>query len=589
VKPVLIALLLLLAAPAYDRSGAAHFSAQVDRTRLTVGENVQLILTLEGADLDISNPLPHPNLDEYFTMINASGPSTQQSISFVNGSMTKSIRLTMVYTFQAHKAGAVTIPALTYNSGGVQLQTAPIRLEILEANAPAPAHGDSTWSPPTDPYLEVKLDRSEVYVGEQAVASWYLYFINEFSNPRLERVPAAGDFMSEDLGAAQSINAVPRELGGQTWRTAFIKSIALYPIKAGDAILDPLVISLVPLGGRRGFFVAPAALESPPVKITVKPLPEEGKPAGFAGAVGEFTLSLDRASAALDANTPFKFTLTIRGTGYPDFIAKPAIELPPDFDLYTESADKAVEQENGRAIAVRRFKMIIVPHTAGTYDLPPFAIPYFDPRTGTYMRAESPAIHLQVNPGRALPLAAPETEPATLTTLAEDLRYLKPDRAQLDNAANLAASPLFLGAQFVPLLAVASAFLLRRRRLRLDRNPALARRLRANKKSRGFLREAKAAVRAGDTAAVCERSGRALLSYVADRFTLPEQGMTTADALAALHGAGVSDELVAETGSALGDCDRARYAALSFRPEEVAAMPRRVEDLIAGLAREGRG
>lgn len=588
-KKVLAALFLLLPLLTAAQT-PPRLSAQVDRTRIMVGEQIVLTLTLEGSEIPDGDQLNYPQLDEYFTLVRVDGPFSEQTATFAKGGFIRSAKLTMRYFYQARKAGTVTIPAMVYNAGGQTLRTAPIQVEILAPSAPAPSDGGTGWAPPEDPFLEVKLDRSEAFVGEQVVATWNLYFQQDFSSPRMEQDPAAADFMTEDLGIAQSIDPVVREYDGEVWKQAFLKSSALYPIKAGEAVLEPMVLSLVTGRGRQRFgmfFPEPQRIASEPVSIQVKPLPEEGKPFGFMGAVGDFSLHLDRDTMELETDTPFKFVLTVRGTGYSDFISKPEIKLPPEFDLFTEKVEKSIEREAGQAFAVVRYRMIIVPHQAGEFTLGPFSLPYFDPKSENYRQAESELIRLSVKQGMNRPSAQPQ-DGQTVAALGQDLRYIKPDRSELPDRATLFANPVFLGGQVIPALALAAGLLLRRRRDRLSADPALARRLAAGKKSRQFLRAAVSAMRGGRGPEACDQAGRALTSFIADRFSLPEQGLTTGDAVAALRAAGVSDATVSEVEKILSECDLARFAPGALPNEIAFGMAERVEAAMKLIVREAK-
>ena len=64
--------------------------------------------------------------------------------------------------------------------------------------------------------------------------------------------------------------------------------------------------------------------------------------------------------------------------------------------------------------------------------------------------------------------------------------------------------------------------------------------------------------------------------------------MTTADAVASLRAAGVSEDIVNEASAILGECDRARFAAGTFTDENAKSLARRVKELIKGIEKEGR-
>ncbi|HUT55509.1 MAG TPA: BatD family protein [bacterium] len=591
-KAAVFLLALLAPAVVLAQPRSPTLTASVDRSRLFVGEQMVLSVNLQGPNVENNGPFPAPDLMPYLWLVNSQGPFAQTSMQIINGSITRSGSLGMKLYFQAKQAGTVTIPPIRYRVGGALVQSDAITVQVMEPSGPGVEPGGTAWQPPADPYLELKLDKSEAYVGEQIVASWYIYYRRPFRNAGLAQVPTAGEFVSEDLGTVSQLDPVTKNFAGVNWQVAYLKGMALFPIKAGNAVIDPLVITYGVPTGERDFFGQVAldqrTVASAPVAVKVKPLPEQGRPADFSGAVGQFKISLDRNAGSVKANEQFKFTMTVEGTAHPDYLPKPEAALSSDFDLYTEAVEKQTTQEKGMALGVRHFKMIIVPHQPGTYELPPFAFSYFDPETGRYRTTQSARIKLSVT-GAAAPAAQSEAgqEPAVIRTVGKDLRYIKPDRADLNEQRLwIMSSPLFAAAQLAPLAAVALAFGLRRRSDKLLRDVAFARKSRAMKRSRKAVKEARAAARANDPAPAYALIHRALAGYIADRLNLPDSGMTTADAAVSLDRAGISEEVAKEAEAVLSECDRARFMPGTLGAEGAAKLLDRAQALILRLEKE---
>lgn len=589
-KVVLTLALVFLAGPALAQNDTPRFKIVVDRTRLFVGERLQIALTLEGPGVSYKKPFKLPDLGPYLRLVDVSGPQTKQVTQIINGRMIKSGSVNLTYLLEAKRAGTVTIPAISYNVGNIHVETRPLKIEIIQPQKPKLTPKNTGWKPPSDPFLEVKLDKAEAYVGEQVVATWNLYFRTQFDNARLIREPMAGDFILTDLGTASSLNPVSKKLGQVSWQVAYIKGIALFPIKAGNVVLGPLVIKHSKRSRSRTAFGRrwiDQIVESRSVNIRVKPLPDKGKPDDFTGAVGQFTIKLDRANATMEADTPFKFTLTISGTGHPDYIPKPEIDLPDGFDIYTEAAEKDTRIERGRAFGIKKFKMILVPHVPGDFKLAPFEFSYFDPARRKYRLAKSVPIHLKVSPNRKPSIPFAGDGPSIISSADQDLRYIKPDRSDLEPEGKwLLSSRVLLGSQLFPILAVATALVMRKRRERVSRDRGYARRLRAKKKFKKSLAEAKKAINAGDTAASCANVYHALAGFIADRHNLPEQGMTTAEAIETLEKAGVSEEIVKEADAILGTCDQARFTPGTFTAADAMSLLDRMRDLVKRLEKE---
>ena len=86
-----------------------------------------------------------------------------------------------------------------------------------------------------------------------------------------------------------------------------------------------------PPAGRRSARrnVRPAALS-----VAVRPLPEAGKPEGFAGAVGSFTFRAAARPAAAAVGEPVTLTMEIQGRGNLESLAAPQVPAGEQFRLY---------------------------------------------------------------------------------------------------------------------------------------------------------------------------------------------------------------------------------------------------------------
>jgi hypothetical protein len=590
-RAIYFLLALLIPVLALAQGQEAQLTATVDRSRLAVGERMTLTIKLEGDNVENNGPFPAPDLMPYLWQVDKQGPFSQQNVQMINGVFTRSGSLRMDYIYEAKQAGTVTIAPIRYRVNGILVQSDPIKVEVSEPSAPETQAVDTSWQPPSDPYLEIRLDKSQAYVGEQIVASWYIYFRRPFFQASLSQQPTAGDFVSADLGQVSQLNPMTKSFGGTTWQLAFLKATAFFPIKAGDDVIEPLAITFGYDRGQGGFFgVMPEQHTASSKSVTVKvlPLPGEGKPGDFSGAVGDFKITFDRDSGSVKVNEQFKFIMTVEGTAHPDYMPKPEAALGSEFDLYTEAADKRISQDKGQARSQRTFNMILVPHQPGTFTLPPFTFSYFDPADKTYKVARSQQIKLVVTgTAQSASSAGSGEEPGVIKTVGQDLRYIKPDRPDLkEQRLWIISSPLLLAAQLAPLLAVALAWGLRRRSDRFHHDVAYARKSRAVKRSRKILKEASAAVRAEEAAQAFALVHRAVAGYVADRLNLPDLGMTTADAAASLRQFGISEEKAQEVEAVLSECDRARFMPGALSASSAAKLLERAEALLKRMEKE---
>ncbi len=158
----------------------------------------------------------------------------------------------------------------------------------------------------------------------------------------------------------------------------------------------------------------------------VLPLPEEGRPADFSGAVGEFSIesAATTDSPAVGDIVDWRLRLTGRGRLNGATFAAP----DPDAAIFRAYQGDASDPEPGTVAAITRR---IVPLSPGDFALPTAKFAFFNPSTGQYCVAEAQGPVLHVAERRAtseagvksVDLASPNRDPET--TVSEELLQLR--------------------------------------------------------------------------------------------------------------------------------------------------------------------
>ena len=173
--------------------------------------------------------------------------------------------------------------------------------------------------------------------------------------------------------------------------------------------------------------------------------------------------------------------------------------------------------------------------------------------------------------------------------LRQDIRFIHLGSATLRPAGRaLFAHTAFWLFLFLPLVALAGAFALRRHQDLLEGDVAYARGRRAGRIARKRLAEAKRLSESGDRRAFHAELARALRGLVADRLNLPEAGLQTEDLGAALRRRGVGRDTVAELEDFLALCDRQRFAPPGAASEDKDRLLERAGALMTSLDRAVR-
>ncbi len=223
--------------------------------------------------------------------------------------------------------------------------------------------------------------------------------------------------------------------------------------KAPGAITLNSVAQLINLStGSSGFsiFARPTLeqriITAPPSALTVKPLPSPA-PAGFTGAVGQFTLDSKIVPATAKVGEPITWTLTLDGTGnWPDIAGLPPRNVSNDFTPITPQA-KRTNKNDALFDASFSEDVVLIPTKPGTYTLGPVAFSVFNPATGAYENLSTKPVTITV--GGAAPVSSASS---SLTAAQSDLSPPSSAAPRATAPAALPRDPLPpAGTSFAPL------------------------------------------------------------------------------------------------------------------------------------------
>ncbi len=132
-----------------------------------------------------------------------------------------------------------------------------------------------------------------------------------------------------------------------------------------------------------------AIVRSAARNLTILPLPESGRPAGFFGAVGRLTLRSEVSAREIDLNSSVKLTLSIEGDGNLESFEAPRFDPVEGWRM-----QGSVEHRSRR---LRTIEYDLAPTSERSMRLPQVAFSYFDttPPAG-YRTLESEAIAITV-------------------------------------------------------------------------------------------------------------------------------------------------------------------------------------------------
>jgi len=554
---IVIALTCLSAASATG----VEISAELSAATASLDEEVTLIVTIvDGRRIE---PVGIPSSAD-LTIRQVGPPSEQSQMEWINGRVRQWRRVTYSYSVAPRRTGRLTVPALAYVVDGQRVETRPLTLVVGKTQRGRPL------------IVEIETDQREAFVEEpvRAVLRVWIRVYRQSPGIQLDantmwslvdRNASQFGMLGEPIFVEQRVRE--QDDAAATYYV-YEKEGVVWPEAAGRLTFDDVrVVMNYPQQLARDLFgdlrIARGqrlSVAAETVAITVKPLPEEGRPDDFNGAVGRYEISTSAQPTDVTVGDPITLTLRIRGSGRLQRVSAPLLSRVPalmqDFKVPDEPLAGRID---GSAKVFTQTIRATRPDVAA---IPPIPLSFFDPQTGKYETARSQPIPIRVRPGASLSLSqvveADVTRPRSPGPLIERTDGLLANFA--DIPAILEPQTAEFGRGWWMTLTVcptlyAAIFFLHRRRERWSSDSAFRRRSLALRTAQQRLDDAR---RAGGSTAI-EHVGRALTGYIADRLNLPPGTLTSADAGRLLAERGASADLAAEVQRLLAEVESMRY------------------------------
>ncbi len=249
-------------------------------------------------------------------------------------------------------------------------------------------------------FIYLDIDKKEVYEGEQITANWYIYTRGNLEAIDRAKFPDLKGFWKEIIEEVPNLQFVDEIVNGVRFRKGLLASHALFPIKAGVAVVDEFKIEgKIRLPTQFGWGqLQEYTRASKRTAIKVLPLPTDGKPQSFSGAVGQFQIQTQVDGLQFPANQPFTLKVRFEGSGNAKLIELPPSNWPLGLEVYdTKSESKFFK--NGRSY--KEFEILLVPKNKGDIEIPQIVFSYFDPAEKKYVTKTTESLKLNITEGSA--------------------------------------------------------------------------------------------------------------------------------------------------------------------------------------------
>jgi len=563
---VVTCLLPIIGCYAQDKD-AVTFEVNLSKDKLGVNERLRVDFTM-NKDGDNFSP---PDFEGFRVVM---GPSQSISSSWING--VRSYSKTYSYTLAPTARGNFTIDQATIVIDGQTYKSLPKKVEVTAAvDKP---NDEMTVDDVADEslHLVAEVSKTDPYLNE-AVSVVYKLFVSPsvtVSNFRPLDNPTYNNFWSQDMPVTR-YDVQNGTYDGKSYRYVVLKRVVLYPQKSGELEIEPLSLDVtveVPTNkrdffGGRVYSQANKTVSAGRRTIEVKPLPEEGKPANFGGAVGDFDFSVRTTKTDLNASESLQALVEVKGKGNLKLFQLPDPSLPGSLEVYEPEFEENVHTTLSGMQGKVSNSYTIVPSYKGKYPIPPISFSYFDPDKGTYNTLTSDEIMINVLEGPTAGATAgnpsPErTEKQSVVTAGSQFHFIKlqPNLISKGSLRFFATKEFYLWL-LTPLLLIPFAILFGKKREAIARDVAGNKIKRANKLARKYLSKAKREL--GNKEAFYIALEKALHNYLKAKLKI-ETSEFSKDKIASLLTERQVDDATSEGFiGLLSNCEMARYSPFS--------------------------
>jgi len=584
-RNTIVLLLLLIVSGSYVFASNIQFEVTVDRKTVSMGESLQLNLSFHG-----TQNVPAPNIGKIEGFqVRYRGPSTR--VSIVNGQVSSSV--THIYTLIPLKTGKFKIGPFSVVLEGKTFTSQALTVEVV--SGPSPPAGQIQKPGASQKtnlkeqlkdriFLTIKAEKSRLFVNESVPLSIKLYInhlgVRDIQYPKF----AHEGFSIKKFGQPKQYR---QTIGGIVYDVIEFTT-NIFAVRAGELSLGPAQVdcNLIVRKKQRhrhtpfddfsgGFFgddifddffsryeAYPFQVTSPPLTVNVQPLPPEGKPSGFKGAIGDFHFQAKVSPKEVKAGDPITLTMTVNGMGNFDTVSSPVLDSKEGFKVYEPQA-----KQNQ---ASKVFEQVLIPQSETITEIPKITFSFFNPQTGKYRSLTQGPFPISVTKPEGGELKIVEIPQAVTKTAKEylpgkDVVYIKESPGKLKRTGQYLYQRVgFWFYHLITLIIFVTLVIFCKHQEKLKTDERYARRLQAPAKARKGIKEAQGFLWQEKSSEFFDCVHKTLIGYLADKLHLPAGGVTIDAVKEILDTKNIDGEILDKLTNIFSACDMARYAPLEF-------------------------
>lgn len=561
-----------------------RFTASAPSTAI-IDKPFQLVYTVNATGKD----LRVPELSNFEIL---AGPFESRSTSYqvVNGKATSSVSITYTYTLLAQKTGTFTISPASIVVSGDKYTSNSLTVKVLSADDPSASKqspssqsaGTSQTISNEDVFIRTSISRADIFEQEPVLLTYKLYTLLDVVSVNNKKMPDFQGFLKQDIEQSQNKQFSYENYNGRNYGTVVLYQVMLYPQQSGEISIDranfEAIIRVQNRTAIRSIFDdffdsysnVTRSIVAPSARINVKPLPT-GKPAGFSGTVGDFSLSSTVSSEKVNTNDAITLKVVISGSGNMKLIKNPDIKFPDGFEVYDPKVVNNFKTTASGLSGTKSIEYMVIPRHSGKYNIPSADFSYFDPKSRTYKTLKTPVYNIEVlkSSGSENQITAGNfANKEDVKQLGRDIRYI------ITNDIRFAKSSGFLFGSavgwlmyLVPLLVSLILFFVFRKNIKDNANVQYVKNRKANRVAVKRLKFAGRLLSEGKKESFYEEVLKAMWTYLSDKLSIPVALLNKGNVETELGLKGVDSNLIKNVTDVLNTCEFARYAPAAGQTE----------------------
>ena len=551
---------------------------------------LELTLTVHESKGEVKD-IPMPSIEGFD--VRYVGPQTRLFI--ING--VSSNEYSFVYNLFPSKVGHYQIPSISLTIDGKVFNTKTIDIDVTEklteSKNPVDVALKQQESIEDKVFLKASLEVFKVYVGEKTPLRMKVY-VKDLSLQLAAAPSLKPDGFTAD--ATCNMQRGKEALNGVTFDVLTFDT-NIYPTRSGQITVGPFqaIGQLVyRIKENNDFFqdffgrteTRPITLHDKPLSLEVVDLPSQGQPSGFTGAVGQYDFKASVGPNLVKLGDPLTLHMTITGRGQIKNLTMPSLN-----DSHFKTYDPQIKDDENS----KNYEQVIIPTDQNITEVPALSFSYFDPEEKQYKTITQGPFPIKViAPSKSEEFKAygfvDKTKTNTDKPVVVKFDWIDKSfqfcRGLINQTRTLVKDWRFwltvviLGLVWL-VFRIWQAF-----QLRVQNDPAFARRLQALQKARKGSAEAEGFLKQLKKAEFYNVVNRTLRNFLADKLHKPVGSLTLESIEAKLVASGVDKEVQKSLKDIFERCDHIRFAGGSIDESTMKSDFQKLQELIINLEKK---